>query len=108
MFSAYKLSRNKYSGNIYEAVFEKAKDRGGTGNRTSVYARESRMVLLKRCYEKFCRIHKKTFESLFWCFLVSIVTKGVLANETVNYNTKTKAYVITCVRSKSYEKEQPR
>ena len=132
MFSAYKLSRNKYSGNIYEAVFEKAKDRGGTGNRTSVYARESRMVLLKRCYEKFCRIHKKTFESLFWCFLVnfakfvrtsflsnntglllliiavSIVTKGVLANETVNYDTKTKAYVITCVRSKSYEKEQPR
>ena len=55
-------------------------------------------------------------ESLFWCFLVnfakflrtlflqnstgrlllivavSIVAKGVLENETVNYHTKTKAY----------------
>ena len=57
-------------------------------------------------------------ESLFWCFLVnfaefvrtsflqnstgrllliiavSIVAKGVLANETVNYDTQTKAYVL--------------
>ena len=57
-------------------------------------------------------------ESLFWCFLVnfmefvrtpflqkstgrpiliiavSIVAKGVLANEAVNYNTQTKAYVL--------------
>ena len=57
-------------------------------------------------------------ESLFWCFLVnfakfsrtsflqnstgrlllitavSIVAKGVLANETVNYDTKTKAYIL--------------
>ena len=57
-------------------------------------------------------------ESLFWCFLVnfakfirtpsfqnstgrllliiavSIVTKAVLANETINYVTKTKAYVL--------------
>ena len=57
-------------------------------------------------------------ESLFWCFLVnfakfvrkpvlhnstglllliiavSIVAKGVSANETVNYDTKTKAYVL--------------
>ena len=57
-------------------------------------------------------------ESLFWCFLVnfaefvrkpflqnstgqliliiavSVVAKGVLANETVNYDTQTKAYVL--------------
>ena len=54
-------------------------------------------------------------ESLFWCFfcefcefvrlfliieasrvvsIVSIVTTGVLANETVNYGTKTKTYVL--------------
>ena len=53
-------------------------------------------------------------ESLSWCFLVnfaefvrtpalqkliviiavSIVAKGVLANETVNYDTQTKAYVL--------------
>ena len=68
----------------------------------------------KGCYGKFRRIHKKTSvpKSLFWCFLVnfakfvrtpflqnstgrllliiavSIVVKGVLANETVNYDTK--------------------
>ena len=74
----------------------------------------------KRCYEKFRRIHKKTSvpESLFWRFLVnfakfvrtpflqnstrqrllivalSIVAKGVLTNETVNYDTKTKAYIL--------------
>ena len=71
----------------------------------------------KRCYGKFRRIHKKTSvpESLFWCFLVnfakfvrtpflqnstgrllliravSIVVKGVLANETVNYGYKSTA-----------------
>ena len=57
-------------------------------------------------------------ESLFWCFLVnfakflrthflqnstgqllliiavSIVAKGLLANETVNYDTKAKAYIL--------------
>ena len=57
-------------------------------------------------------------ESLFWCFLVnfaefvrtpflknsigrllliiavSIVAKGLLANETVNYDTQTKVYVL--------------
>ena len=72
----------------------------------------------KKCYEKFRRIHMKTseLESFFWCFLVSfakfvrtpffqnstgrvlliiavsVVGKGVLANETMNYDTKTKAY----------------
>ena len=74
----------------------------------------------KRCYEKFRRIYMKTSESesLFWCFrvnlakflrtrflqnstgrllliiAVSIVAKGVLAHETVNYDTKTKTYIL--------------
>ena len=58
---------------------------------------------------------------IFWCFIVnfvelvstpflqnstgrliliiavSIVAKGVLAKETVNYDTKTKAYVLICL-----------
>ena len=80
---------------------------------------------LKRFYGKFRRIQKKTSvpESLFWCFLVnfakfvrtpflqnstgrllliiavSIVVKGVLANETVNYDTK--ALRKKCPNSKS-------
>ena len=52
---------------------------------TSVYATTAvRGVLLKRCYDKFGRIHKTA--SLFWCFLVnfaptasdysSIISKG--------------------------------
>ena len=64
-------------------------------------------------------------ESLLWCFLVnfavfvrtpflqngnepliliiaiSIVAKGVLSNETINYDTKTKTYVLIRVRSVS-------
>ena len=50
-------------------VFEKTEGRGGTVNRTSVYAEAAvQRVLLKKCYEKFRRIHKKTSvpESLFW------------------------------------------
>ena len=80
---------------------------------------------LKGCYGKFRRIHKKTSvpEPLFLCFLVnfakfvrtlflknstgrllriievSIVVKGVLANETVNYDTK--ALRKKCPNSKS-------
>ena len=49
-------------------VFEKTEGRGGTVNRTSVYAEAAvQRVLLKKCYEKFRRIHKKTSvpESLF-------------------------------------------
>ena len=102
-----------------DIAFQKVKSCGGTVNRTSVEA-AVRRVLYKRCYEKFRRIHKKTSvrESLFWCFLVnfaefvrtpllknstgrllliiavSIVAKEVLANETVNYDTQTKAYVL--------------
>ena len=49
-------------------VFEKAKGRGGTVNRTSLWAEAAvRRVLYKGCCEKFFKIHKKTFvpESLF-------------------------------------------
>ena len=40
--------------------------------------------------------------------IVSIVTTGVLANETVNYGTKTKTYVLIWAISVSYWKWQPR
>ena len=91
-------------------------NRGGTVNITSVYAQAAvRSILLKRCYGKFQTINKKTsvLEFLFWCFLVnfakfertesflqnstgrllliiavSVVVKGVLAKERVNYDTK--------------------
>ena len=49
-------------------VFEKTKGRGGTVNRTSVYAEAAiQRILYRKCYEKFRRIHKKTSvpESLF-------------------------------------------
>ena len=99
-----------------DIVFEKTKDRGGTVNRTSVYPDAAvPRALLKRHYKIFRKNHDKKSvpESLFWCFLVnfakfvrtpflqnstgrlvliiavSIVAKGVLANETVNYDTKT-------------------
>ena len=104
-----------------EIVFKKAKGRGGTVNRSSVYGKATvRRVLQKRCYEKFCRNHKEksVAVSLFCCFLVnfaefvrtlflqnsterllliiavSVVANGVLANETVNFDTQTKAYVL--------------
>ena len=70
----------------------------------------------KRCYEKFHKIYMKTSEpkSLFLAFscefcenfkntlfaeqyrrlpLIIAVSKGVLANENVNYDTKTNAYI---------------
>ena len=69
--------------------------------------------MVKQSSEKSSKIHKKTSvpESLFAEFVrtfflqnstrrliliiaVSIAAKGVLANETVNYDTQTKAYVL--------------
>ena len=49
-----------------EIVFEKAKVRGGTVNKTSFYT-EAAVLLQKRSYEKFRKIHKKesVLESLF-------------------------------------------
>ena len=54
-----------------------------------------------------CEICKNIFlqnstGQLFLIITVSIVAKGVLANETVNYDTKTKAYVLIRARSLRY------
>ena len=46
---------------------------------------------------KICIIHKKTFDKI-----KLIVVKGELANETVNYDTKSKAYVPIWAGSDSY------
>ena len=40
---------------------------------------------------EFCEICKSTFFAEYHCTTASIAVKGELANETVNYNTKTKA-----------------
>ena len=70
-----------------DIVFEKAKSRGGTVNRTS------------SCFlvnsAKFVRIPilQNTTGRLLLIIAVSIVVKGELENETVNYDIKTKAQV---------------
>ena len=70
MFQVYKLTReNTQPKNMCDIFFEKAKGRGETVNRTSVYAQAAiERVLLKKSYEKFRRIHKKTSvpECCFW------------------------------------------
>ena len=70
LFPAYKLNwENTQSEYMSDNVFKKAKGRGGTVNRTSLYTEAAvQRVLYKRCWEKFFKIHKKTFvpESLFW------------------------------------------
>ena len=62
---------------------------------------------------EICEICKNIFlqnstGQLFLIITVSIVAKGVLANETVNYDTKTKAYVLIRARSLRYWKGQSR
>ena len=63
--------------------------------------------ILQNSQENFCN------GISFWCFqnstgglvliiAVSIVAKGVLANQTMNYETRTKAYVLIWARSLSY------
>ena len=53
-----------------DIVFEKVKGRGGTVNRTSVYAEAAvRRVL----YDKFLRIHKKTFVPEFFLIKLNFV-----------------------------------
>ena len=107
---------------MYDVVFEKAKDRGATVNRRSVDAKAAVRTVL---WKDVKRIQKKRSvpKSLFWCFLVdfakfvrtpflqnstvsilliiavSIVGKRVLTNITINYDTKTKAYVLIRARS---------
>ena len=55
---------------------------------------------------EFCEIWtlflQKRTGQLLLIVVVSIVAKGVLANETVNYETRTKAYVLIWSRSVSY------
>ena len=66
------IPKNTQSENMCGIVFEKAKGRSWTVNRTSFYGEAAiRRVLEKRCYEKFCKIHKKTSVpvSLFGAFL---------------------------------------
>ena len=105
-----------------DIVFEKAKGRGWTINKKRVFMvkQPSAGFYKKDVMRNFAEFTKKKSvpESLFWCFLVnfteflrtpflqnsfeqllliiavSIVAKGVLANETVNYDTQTKTYVL--------------
>ena len=55
---------------------------------------------------EFCEICKNIFflkkSTGRLIIAVSIVAKGVLANETINYDTKIKAYALTWARSVSY------
>ena len=51
------------------------------------------------CQCQFCRIYENTFLQnntgrLILIIAVSIVAKGVLSNENVNYDKQTKAYVL--------------
>ena len=60
---------------------------------------------------EFCKICKNTvfaehYRRLLLIAAVSIVVKGELANETVNYDTKTKVYVPIWARTVSYQKRQ--
>ena len=69
----------------------------------NIYAEIS--LLMFPC--EFCKICENTFLQnrtgrLFLILAVSIVAKGVLVNESVNYDTKTKAYVLIWARSVSY------
>ena len=47
---------------------------------------------------------QNTTGRLLLIMAVSIVMKGELENETVNYDTKTKAYLLIAARSVSYQK----
>ena len=137
MYPTYKLSRRKNAQpeNMCDIVCDKVKDHGRTVNRANVYAEATiPKVFSKRCYEKFHRTHRKNISTgiPFCCFLVnfakfaktpflqhctrrlrliiavSIVVKRVSANETVNYETRTKAYVLIWSRRVSYWKGQVR
>ena len=55
-------------------------------------------------FAKFVRIpfQQKFTRRLLLIIAVSIVVNGALANETVSYDTKSKAYVLIQIRSVSY------
>ena len=66
--------------------------------------------LVFSCY--FCKIYKNTFLQkstgrLLLIIVVSIVAKRVLANETVNYKTKTKAHVLILASVQVIRKGSP-
>ena len=120
MFPTYKLRRkDTQPENTYDVVFEKAKGRGRAVNKLFMQKQPSEEFFKKgltRNIAEFLRKHLCRMS--FWCFLVnfakferipflqnstgrlhliiavSIVAKGVLTNETVNYETRTKAYVL--------------
>ena len=59
-------------------------------------------------FSKFVRapILQNITERLLLIIAVSIAVKGVFTNETVNYDTKTKAHVPIPARSASYQKRE--
>ena len=60
LFQVYKLSReNIQAENICDVVFKITKGRNGT-ERVLMKKLPSDWFFKKKCYEKFCRTHKKT------------------------------------------------
>ena len=62
----------------------------------SVYGEAAiRRVLSKRCFESVrTPFFQNSNELLILIITISVVAKGVLANETVNYDTQAKTYVV--------------
>ena len=84
-----------------DIVFEKAKGRGRIVNRASVSCRNSRPKgSLKYVFPcEFCEICKSTFfaeqhRTTASDFSSISSSEGSTGNETVNYETRTKAYVL--------------
>ena len=99
---------------MWDIVFEKAKG-GRKVNRASVYAEGLFKKGVTRNFEEITRKHlKRNLFQVFFCefcefartpflqnssgrllLIIAVsVAKGVLANQTVNYETRTKAYVL--------------
>ena len=84
---------------MWKIVFEKAKVRDRTLNRASVYAQNTCTGIPFWCfivnYAKFIRsFFKNSTERLLLIIALSIVAKGALANEAVNYEARNKTYVL--------------
>ena len=124
LFSTYKSSwQNTQPENICDTVFQKVKGHGRTINRASVYPEAAVRRVFKKGVMRnfaqftrkhlycnpflvfsceFCEICKSSTGRLLLIIAVSTVVKRVLANETVNYEIRIKAYVIIWARSVSY------
>ena len=99
LFAVYKLSReNTHPENICDIVFEKAEGSLPKGSFKKVLWKISQNSQKKHLCRNLFLIKLKT-RRLLLIIAVSIVVKGELANETVNYGTKTKAYVPIWARS---------